>query len=447
MPWLGSAMLQAFALLLRLVCAPIVSVEYGNSAARDWLQDIYRQRAAPAGTTIWTGFISGTARGFSVLDVGGANPRPCFSDGLFRPGDAIADVQNLSSSCFTAGDRDAITLFLVDLEEDWSTIDAHVALHGKFSYAVTLHTLEDLHSPRLFARKLAAVADAGVVVTPSKFAELYEFEWDLLAGQGHFAEVGPWESNRGWRGYYHHRWVFTVRDGLLRAVPKSPLVHGDPELGFLTNYAARSVWDELRVFWQGDLPLEITLTHGPVASIKTVRALLANDEHDLKLRQHAERAMRGISPMVFMHPTAGLFRGVEAWSADGTARCLGWERFSGRLSLTLCAANAHTWHLDDAGFLQDMNWPGRCIGGAARRAPAVMPCPYADIWVYVMWTESPWFLIKNRDVSDLCLGFTVQGDIGGRSCAPSAESDSYGNLLLRPANPVTMQVYIPTAKN
>ena len=33
----------------------------------------------------------------TILDVGGANPKPCFSNGLFQDGDGIADVKQISS--------------------------------------------------------------------------------------------------------------------------------------------------------------------------------------------------------------------------------------------------------------------------------------------------------------------------------------------------------------
>ena len=109
-----------------VAAATIVHVEYGHSMDRQWIRDIYANRrigARPVG---------------SVVDVGGANPKPCFSDDLFREGDAIVDATSLSKFCFSEADREILTLLPVDLEDSqWDDVEAHVAKHGRFSFSVS----------------------------------------------------------------------------------------------------------------------------------------------------------------------------------------------------------------------------------------------------------------------------------------------------------------------
>merc|ERR1711879_976049 len=90
-----------------------------------------------------------------------------------------------------------------------------------------------------------------------------------------------------------------------------------------------------------------------------------------------------------------------------------------------CDRNAHRWHLDADGFLQDMSQPGWCVGASKQSKPAVVPCPSADAWVFPT-VGPPWFVIKNRDVPDLYLGMK-KNNVSWISCVPSS---AFGNELL-----------------
>ena len=61
---------------------------------------------------------------------------------------------------------------------------------------------------------------------------------------------------------------------------RSSLIEHDPTLDALTSFQAREYWDELRVFWEGDLELEVPLTHGLMATIETYRSVLATPATD-----------------------------------------------------------------------------------------------------------------------------------------------------------------------
>eukprot|EP00928_Gymnodinium_smaydae_P042581 TRINITY_DN28647_c0_g1_i2.p1 TRINITY_DN28647_c0_g1~~TRINITY_DN28647_c0_g1_i2.p1 ORF type:complete len:495 (-),score=98.58 TRINITY_DN28647_c0_g1_i2:41-1456(-) len=448
----------AVAIAAAEVCGRLLHAEYGPRHGRSWLSDIYKLRQHP-----WAGrdaFDGAGATAPTLLDIGGANPFECFTDGFFGPGDVIADATNLSTLCFTEADRASLTLLHIDLEDDhWEVLERYVARHGKFAYSVMMHTLEDLHNVRGAARKLSLVAKAGVVVMPSKFAELYDFERRAIANIGTFAAVGPWEKS--WRGYYHHRWVFAVKDGKLHAVPKTAIVDQDPVLGSVTSRAARMQLEELRVFWEGSLPLEVPFQHGFAATVQAYRALLSNDEHEEELRRKAEDMLveETMRDFEVTDDRWGFYSGLasRADAGDGTPLCLAWDvgvgaRASlGSLAAKPCAAQSHRWRLDERGLFQDMSRPGWCLGrvGAGsdgeRGEVAAVHCPEADVWILPAWVTEPWFLIKSRDIPDLCLGLEPNGGgVIGRSCVPGRRPDTYDMLLWRLEGRGTQWIIQPT---
>eukprot|EP00929_Paragymnodinium_shiwhaense_P053421 TRINITY_DN26728_c0_g1_i1.p1 TRINITY_DN26728_c0_g1~~TRINITY_DN26728_c0_g1_i1.p1 ORF type:complete len:451 (+),score=81.90 TRINITY_DN26728_c0_g1_i1:96-1448(+) len=409
----------------------LTSLSYGQSYDRAWLKQLLQDRA-------WKG-------GGPFLDVGGANPKPCFTNGLYKPGDAVADVTRLSSFCFTEEDRQRITLLRVDFEEDWSAIDAHVAKHGKFDFAVTLHTLEDLDNPRYVAKRLPTVAHAGVLVTPSKYVELYDFELNVLAGQGLLSRVGPWAS--GWRGYYHHRWIFTVKAGSVIAIPKTPMLERDPTLSNLTSYAMRSCYDELRIFWEGDLPLMMPPSRGAIGTIMAYRTLLANEEEDAERDKECQTMMAGRRELDFTRPESNAYGALQlrVWSGAGDL-CLALEEVaagtgggkdgqaSGNLYVQPCKACRDRWHLGDEGKLQDMSKPGHCLGGAAAGGLATaVPCPSSATDSIILPTVMEgWFLVKSAEVSNTCLGVDAQTlSVVWRSCILRGPDDAWEVLYWR----------------
>jgi len=152
------------------------------------------------------------------IDIGGANS---FAHGYL---DAVVDIREPQA--------DAKHKFIgnIDEPEIWDKICNHVAKHGKWDYAICTHTLEDINNPVYAARMIEQIANAGIIVEPSKYRELARFS-------GNF------------RGYIHHRWIFDIRQGVLTALPK-------------INYIEDSCFDcaleaeELIVEWKGGIGLK-----------------------------------------------------------------------------------------------------------------------------------------------------------------------------------------------
>lgn len=123
------------------------------------------------------------------IDIGGANS---FAHGYL---DAVVDIREPQAS--------AKYKFIgnIDEPEIWQQILAHVKKFGKWDYAICTHTLEDINNPVYAARMIEQIANAGIIVEPSKYRELTRFS-------GNF------------RGFIHHRWIFDIRQGQLVALPK-----------------------------------------------------------------------------------------------------------------------------------------------------------------------------------------------------------------------------------
>lgn len=151
------------------------------------------------------------------IDIGGANS---FAHGFL---DAVVDIRDPQAS--------ATHKFIgnIDEPEIWDKIMQHVAKYGKWDYAICTHTLEDINNPVYAARMIEQIANAGIIVEPSKYRELSRFS-------GSF------------RGYIHHRWIFDIRKGQLVALPKINYIED-------AYFNCDLIAEELIVEWKGSIDL------------------------------------------------------------------------------------------------------------------------------------------------------------------------------------------------
>ena len=113
----------------------------------------------------------------------------------------------------------------------WEPVLSHVARHGRFSYCICSHTLEDLAYPAVALEMLPRIAEAGYVAVPSRYLESLRPE-------------GPY------RGFIHHRWVLdNVGEDLILA-PKLPLVEY-LALGAEGTWPAAPERFEFQMMWRG----------------------------------------------------------------------------------------------------------------------------------------------------------------------------------------------------
>jgi hypothetical protein len=117
--------------------------------------------------------------------------------------------------------------------QDWTQLLDYVAVHGKFSYTVCSHTLEDLAYPKLTLDMLPRISQAGFISMPSHFQDLTRIEGD-------------------WPGYIHHRWLFVIENDKIVLVPKIPFV---AKIEGVSNPPVDRT--ELQIFWDKTVPYEI----------------------------------------------------------------------------------------------------------------------------------------------------------------------------------------------
>lgn len=120
---------------------------------------------------------------------------------------------------------------------DWQPILDYVAKHGKFSFSICSHTLEDIAMPAIALEMLPLIAESGYLATPSRFSEFLRHE-------------GPY------RGHIQHRWIFDATIEKIMLYPKLSFIEymgyekekelmGDPNK------------KEFRAYWRKNINFDI----------------------------------------------------------------------------------------------------------------------------------------------------------------------------------------------
>jgi hypothetical protein len=76
-----------------------------------------------------------------------------------------------------------------------------------FDFVSCTHTLEDVRDPGQVIKQINRITNAGFIAVPNRHQEMSHVE-------------SPF-----WRGNFHHRWIFSVSDGVLNGAFKSGVVH------------------------------------------------------------------------------------------------------------------------------------------------------------------------------------------------------------------------------
>lgn len=134
----------------------------------------------------------------------------------------------------------------------WSILDREVSEKGKYDFVICTHTLEDIRDPFLALEKLPMIAREGFIAVPCKHNE-------LCRG----IECGDERDHEGWgittnfRGYFHHRWIFTVKEGVLWAFPKLNFIEYMTGLEWATRENKDFYCHEMSFRWRDDIPFKI----------------------------------------------------------------------------------------------------------------------------------------------------------------------------------------------
>ena len=162
---------------------------------------------------------------FSVIDVG-ASARPWATDVLNASFDL--NPEPVAPLHFSGNLND---------HRSWEPALRYVAEHGRFSYCICSHTLEDLAYPALTLEMLPRIANAGYIATPSRFLEAVRRE-------------GPY------RGFVHHRWVFDNIGHDLVLAPKLS-IFDYLKLSHEAEWQTKPNRLELQIHWRGAINFSI----------------------------------------------------------------------------------------------------------------------------------------------------------------------------------------------
>ncbi|CAK9095333.1 unnamed protein product [Durusdinium trenchii] len=224
----------------------------------------------------------------AIFDYQATNYPPCFS---------TAELHTRGRRCCSSKDDDCfdslytrerccrgeepVFVAMIDgdvtdaLGEGWAKLMAFVDTVGKFDLVLTSHLLEDVTDPSVVVRLLPRVATAGLVMVPSKYDEFARVDMDLNSLSG---------LSRRYRGSLHHRWIFTVKDSELLAVPKLPYLEHDESFSGLEVHASNKSLVDMALLWRSKLPMRIINNGylGPSIEfvIQMIRNALINDEID-----------------------------------------------------------------------------------------------------------------------------------------------------------------------
>lgn len=111
------------------------------------------------------------------------------------------DIVNLVVDIIAPSDNKNISLDIC-VESQWQSLLDIVEKEGKFDLCICTHTLEDLYNPFTALEMMPKISKSGIISMPS-------FKHELTHK----------ESNN-YYGYFHHRWLFHVRDNRMLIVPK-----------------------------------------------------------------------------------------------------------------------------------------------------------------------------------------------------------------------------------
>lgn len=116
----------------------------------------------------------------------------------------------------------------------WMPLLDYCQRHGKFSFCICSHVLEDLSYPQIALEFMPQVAERGFIAMPSIWSELKH------------------NSGNPFKGAIHHRWIAGGGEKGLALASKITLLE---YLSF--NIPEPITWDdEIRLFWEGTIASE-----------------------------------------------------------------------------------------------------------------------------------------------------------------------------------------------
>ena len=181
-----------------------------------------------------------------VLDVGGAmnpwarkyvthyldlfDPKAYHQDMIINDADLQRSISFIGDVCSTKG---------------WDEVIENKCNNGKFDFVICSQILEDIRNPDLPLQMMPIIAKEGYISVPTKGIELSK---DVEA----YGEKEGWGFKGAYRGYCHHRWIFTVIDSELILIPKLNFLETLEGIDQPNPLGA----GDLSIFWKEDIPFK-----------------------------------------------------------------------------------------------------------------------------------------------------------------------------------------------
>lgn len=163
---------------------------------------------------------------FRVIDIGGTTGG--WSKDVI---DALIDINPPTY------ENSNIKYFSMDITDpkSWSEILEYVKINGKYDFCICSHTLEDIINPSFVCEQISQIAKEGFIAFPSKYRELAR-------------------DNELYRGYIHHRWIFTVQNSELIGYPKVSFIEYQ---SFLDQIASvdKNI-NDLSFYWKDNISIK-----------------------------------------------------------------------------------------------------------------------------------------------------------------------------------------------
>tara|TARA_B100001113_G_scaffold273254_1_gene227920 strand:+ start:51 stop:704 length:654 start_codon:yes stop_codon:yes gene_type:complete len=166
---------------------------------------------------------------YTIIDIGGGKEKHVSNKFSFI--DAYADIRKVDTSAKHFSKN-------LNHPDAWEEMVEYAKTYGKFDYCICSHTLEDLSiCMEYVSKKLPEIAKEGLISVPSKHCEFLKFELD-----------------KEYRGYLHHKIIFTVNNDHVLVFPKASFIDSN-----LFDNIACTAKDkqELSIHWKQKIPIKI----------------------------------------------------------------------------------------------------------------------------------------------------------------------------------------------
>lgn len=135
-------------------------------------------------------------------------------------------------------DRPNTTFINIDFDDSqtWSKLLDYVNTHGKFSFSICSHTLEDVFNPLELIKLLETISSSGFIAVPSKYDECCKL-YDNV-----------------YRGNAHHKQFFDIKNDRLVLYPKYSWIENNEKTDIIVK---QDKGRELSFFWTDSIPVKL----------------------------------------------------------------------------------------------------------------------------------------------------------------------------------------------